>query len=93
LLATRPIFHKTDAAIRGHVFCSFLAVLLRKELFDRIAAHGSKRLEWRHIVDELMDLSEVEVEQDGRGLPGAAANRDPTLITVAPGAAARPLTH
>jgi hypothetical protein len=65
-LATRPIFHKTDAAIRCHVFCSFLAGLLRKELFDRIATHGSKQLEWRHIVDDLMDLSEVEVEQDGR---------------------------
>jgi len=24
LLATRPIFHKTDAGIRGHVFCTFL---------------------------------------------------------------------
>ena len=32
LLTTRPIFHKTDAGIRGHVFCSFLAVLLRKAL-------------------------------------------------------------
>jgi len=66
LLATRPIFHKTDAAIRGHVFCSFLAVVLRKELFDRLAAHRNKDLEWQHIVDDLMDLSEVEVEQDGR---------------------------
>jgi Transposase DDE domain len=66
LLATRPIFHKTDAAIRGHVFCSFLAVVLRKELFDRLAANGSKQLEWQHIVDDLMDLSEVEVEQDTR---------------------------
>ena len=25
LLATRPIFHKLDETIRGHVFCSFLA--------------------------------------------------------------------
>ncbi len=32
LLATRPIFHQTDEAIRGHVFCSFLALVLRKEL-------------------------------------------------------------
>src|SRR5689334_23882202 len=24
LLATRPIFHRTDAAIRGHIFCTFL---------------------------------------------------------------------
>ena len=26
LLDTRPIFHKTDATICGHVFCSFLAL-------------------------------------------------------------------
>ncbi len=32
LLATRPIYHQSDAAIRGHVFCSFLALVLRKEL-------------------------------------------------------------
>src|ERR1700746_1325747 len=38
LLATRPIFHKTDAGIRGHVFCTFLALVLRKELIDRLAA-------------------------------------------------------
>ena len=32
LLATRPIFHKDDQTIRGHIFCSFLALVLRKEL-------------------------------------------------------------
>jgi transposase len=26
LLTTRPIFHKLDETIRGHVFCSFLAL-------------------------------------------------------------------
>jgi Sulfatase/Transposase DDE domain len=66
LLTTRPIFHKTDAAIRGHVFCSFLAVLLRKELLDRLASRRHGDLEWQHIVDDLEDLSEVDVEQDGR---------------------------
>jgi Transposase DDE domain len=65
LLATRPIFHKTDAGIRGHVFCTFLALVLRKELFDRLAARRS-RLEWQRIIDDLADLSEIEVEQDGR---------------------------
>src|ERR687893_883544 len=34
---TRPIFHSSDAAIRGHVFCSFLALLLQKELFESCA--------------------------------------------------------
>ena len=66
LLATRPIFHKTDAAIRGHVFVSFLALVLRKELIDRRAARRPKALEWQRILDDLADLSEVEVEQDGR---------------------------
>ncbi len=65
LLATRPIFHKTDAGIRGHLFCTFLALLLRKELTDRLAARRFS-LEWLRIVDDLLDLSEVEVEQDGR---------------------------
>ena len=65
LLATRPIFHKTDAGIRGHVFCTFLALVLRKELFDRLAARRG-RLEWQRVVDDLTDLSEINVEQDGR---------------------------
>jgi transposase len=65
LLATRPIFHKTDAGIRGHVFCTFLALVLRKELIDRLAARRS-RLEWQRIVSDLADLSEIDVEQDGR---------------------------
>ena len=66
LLATRPIFHKTDAAICGHVFVSFLALVLRKELIDRLAARRQKALEWQRIIDDLADLSEIEVEQDGR---------------------------
>jgi hypothetical protein len=66
LLATRPIFHKTDAAIRGHVFVSFLALLLRKELIDRLAGRRPKALEWQRILDDLADLSEIEVKQDGR---------------------------
>src|ERR1700735_3168624 len=66
LLATRPIFHRTDAAIRGHVFCTFLALVLQKELLDRLTARGGGIPEWRRIVDDLIDLSTVEIEQDGR---------------------------
>ena len=39
-LDTRPIFHSCDAAIRGHVFCSFLALILAKELQGRCARAG-----------------------------------------------------
>ena len=30
VMRTRPIFHSSDAAIRGHVFCSFLALVMQK---------------------------------------------------------------
>jgi Transposase DDE domain len=66
LLTTRPVFHRTDAAIRGHVFCTFLALVLRKELLERLAAAATAVPEWQCIVDDLLDLSAVEVEQDGR---------------------------
>jgi len=66
LLATRRIFHRTDAAIRGHIFCTFLTLVLRKELLDRLAARGGVMPEWQCIVDDLADLSTVEVDQDGR---------------------------
>jgi hypothetical protein len=66
LLATRPIFHRTDAAIRGHIFCTFLALVLRKELIDRLAARHLAMPEWQQLVDDLANLSEIEVEQDER---------------------------
>jgi hypothetical protein len=63
LLATRPIFHICDATIRGHVFCSFLALVLQKELRDRLAAAGLD-FEWADVLRDLDRLQEVEVEQD-----------------------------
>ena len=66
LLATRPVFHRADAAIRGHISCTFLALVLRNELLDRLAARGGKAPEWRCMIADLLDLSSVEVEQDGR---------------------------
>jgi Transposase DDE domain len=65
LLAPRPIYHQTDAAIRGHVFCSFLAVVLRKELQERLATARLKP-EWRELLAALDRLQEIEVEQDGK---------------------------
>jgi hypothetical protein len=55
ILDTRPIYHQTDAAIRGHVFCSFLALVLRKALEDRLAAARLKP-EWDAL---LMDLDRL----------------------------------
>ena len=49
ILDTRPVFHRRDETIRGHVFCSFLALLLRKELEDRLSTKQWK-LEWADII-------------------------------------------
>ena len=65
LLETRPIFHKCDETIRGHVFCSFLALLLRKELLNRLAAQGEK-LEWAELLRDLEALQYTEVESRGK---------------------------
>ena len=65
LLATRPIFHKLDETIRGHVACSFLALVLKKALEDRIAELG-RTGSWPDILADLASLTETEIEQDGK---------------------------
>ena len=65
LLDTRPVFHKCDETIRGHVFCSFLALLLRKELEDRLARKGCK-LEWADVIRDVDNLIEMEVAIGGK---------------------------
>jgi transposase len=62
LLETRPIYHQRDETIRGHVFCSFLALLLRHELQARLEARGH-HFEWADIVRDLERVQYVEVEQ------------------------------
>jgi transposase len=66
LLDTRPIYHKCDETIRGHVFCTFLALVLRKELQDRMARKEWK-LEWADVIRDLDNLMEMEVAIGGKG--------------------------
>jgi len=67
LLETRPIYHQRDETIRGHVFCSFLALLLRKEL-DRRLEKAGHLLEWADIQQDLQSLQEITVEENGKSL-------------------------
>ena len=64
-LRTRPIYHSRDAAIRGHVFCSFLALVLQKELADRCRAAGVS-VEWDDLIRDLDRLQEATIEKDGK---------------------------
>jgi len=65
ILETRPIYHQSDAAIAGHLFCSFLALLLRKELDERLAA-ADVMTEWGDVVRDLDRVEQVTIEQGGK---------------------------
>jgi hypothetical protein len=64
-LDTRPIFHKCDDTIRGHVFCSFLALVLRKELEEALDQTGD-RFEWEDIKRDLKALQEMTIQDGGK---------------------------
>jgi Transposase DDE domain len=65
LLRTRPIYHSCDEAIRGHVSCSFLALVLRKEL-QGCWEGAALKPEWGDLLRDLDRLQEAALEQDGR---------------------------
>ena len=65
ILETRPIYHKRDETIRGHVFCSFLALLLKQELESRMKRAGLK-WEWKEVIRGLDALQQVEANFQGR---------------------------
>ena len=67
VLDTRPIFHKLDETIRGHVFCSFLALVIRKELDRRLEIAGHC-FEWADIKQDLKALQEITIEDKGKTL-------------------------
>lgn len=62
LLETRPIYHRRDETIRGHVFCSFLALVLRQELQSRLADRGHC-FEWADVLRDLERVQYIEVAQ------------------------------
>jgi len=67
ILETQPVFHQTDETIRGHVFCSFLALVLRKELDCRLEKAG-RSFEWADIKQDLESLQEITIEQKNKTL-------------------------
>ena len=67
VLETRPVYHRLDETIRGHVFCSFLALMLKKELYRRLEGSGHG-FEWAEIKQDLKALTETVIEEDGKRL-------------------------
>jgi transposase len=67
VLETRPVFHQRDETIRGHVFCSFLALTLRKEL-DRRLNEAGYCFEWSDIKQDLKSLQDICIKDNGKSL-------------------------
>lgn len=91
LIATRPIFHKLDETIRGHVFCSFLALVIKSELESRIAALGLEA-SWPAILADLDSLTRTEVEQDGKRFRVRSAPRPAASVALRAAGIALPPT-
>lgn len=74
LFATRPVFHQRDDAIRGHIFCSFLALVLKRELEARLDALDAE-VSWREVIADLDSLTETEIVYDDKRFTVRAAPR------------------
>lgn len=64
IMRTRPIFHSSDAAIRGHVFCSFLALAMQKHLED-LMREAKVAPEWKELLRDLDRLQQLRIEHRG----------------------------
>jgi transposase len=90
ILETRPIYHKCNETIRGHVFCSFLALLLKTELERRIK-FADLQCEWAQVVRGLEALQQVEATfQDKRFLLRSQLSAEASAALRAVGVAAPP---
>jgi transposase len=67
ILETRPVYHKADETIRGHVFCSFLALVLRNELEKRLKKQGYE-FEWNDIKQDLEAIQEIRLNENGQSI-------------------------
>ena len=65
LLETRPIYHRIDETITGHIFCSFLALVLLKELEHRLEESGYD-FEWGKVRQDLKSLQEITIEENNK---------------------------
>jgi transposase len=65
VVETRPVYHRSDEAIRGHIFCSFLALVMIKEIKERLEGQNM-HCEWDDILQDLDALEEIELEQNGK---------------------------
>ena len=90
IMDTRPIYHRCNETIRGHVFCSFLALLLKTEL-ERRMKFADLKCEWAQVIRGLAALQQVEVTfQDKRFVLRSQLTSEASAALRATGVAAPP---
>ena len=75
----------------GHVFCGFLALVLKTALEDRIAALGRSG-SWPEIIADLDSLTETEIEHDGKRFQVRSAARPAASLALRAAGVALPPT-
>jgi hypothetical protein len=87
------IYHSFDATIRSHVFCSFFALMLQKELADLCYGHRFVN-EWADLLRDLDRLQEPTIGKDGNRIITRTAVVGPVgSVFPASGIALAPLRH
>ena len=66
LIKMRPVYHKYESTIKGHLFISFLGILLKYELERRLRDKGMK-LEWSDILRDTLGVEIVHVKVGNKG--------------------------
>ena len=90
IIDTRPIYHRCNETIRGHVFCRFLALLLKTEL-ERRMKFADLKCEWAQVIRGLDALQQVEVTfQDKRFVLRSQLTSEASAALRATGSAAPP---
>jgi transposase len=90
IMETRPIYHRCNETIRGHVFCSFLALLLKTELQRRLK-FANLQCEWAQVIRGLEALQQVEATfQDKRFVLRSQLTSEASAALRATGVAAPP---
>jgi transposase len=74
ILETRPLYHKCNETIRGHVFCSFLALVLKCELESRLRQAGVRHQLDHHLKTILFRHPQIQDEDVGATLMVVQAN-------------------
>ncbi len=67
ILGTRPIFHRKEPHVKGHVFCSYLALCLLIALRKRLRQHSpDKVLGWDDVIRDLRSFRIIKATFSGK---------------------------